>query len=296
MQESWCKPHGVDSNECHLGQPLLQFLQDKVITMIQLLLQPFSLLSSSQLSVMASSNVPFLTHDDDDDDDKAESDLELTEEELGATRKRRCHRRKWRRLHTTGHVIILLLASWGFVSLCLAIAQRITAQSWLFTFSAPDPYHPETLEPGRNTCHCGNTIKEALERGCVYDTMATAWLPPYCRDEELTAEFDRSGPGPGGQWSYFADKAGNVPLDRTEMARLGETKGSFWASRDWHIVHCLFYWQKFVRIRNTGVVMEERFDNLDHVKHCSRLIRNPVPDHFFLIEVPVRMNSSMDED
>ncbi|RDA95408.1 hypothetical protein CP533_3436 [Ophiocordyceps camponoti-saundersi (nom. inval.)] len=170
------------------------------------------------------------------------------------------------------------------------------AQQWLFSSSLPDPYHPETLEPGRNTCHCGNTIKEALARGCVYDTMATAWLPPYCRDEKLTAEFDKSGPGPNGQWSYFADKAGIEPLTTSQMAGLGETGGSFWASRDWHIVHCLFYWQKYVRMRETGVVMEERFDSLDHVKHCSRLIRNPIPDHFFLIEVPVRMNSSMDED
>ncbi|RDA88375.1 hypothetical protein CP532_5556, partial [Ophiocordyceps camponoti-leonardi (nom. inval.)] len=206
------------------------------------------------------------------------------------------HERKWPSLHTTAHVVVLALASWGLFSLCLAVAQRITARQWLFSSPLPDPYHPETLEPGRNTCHCGNTIKEALSRGCVYDTMATAWLPPYCRDAKLTAEFDKSGPGPNGQWSYFADEAGTQPLTTTQMASLGETGGSFWASRDWHIVHCLFYWQKYVRMRETGVVMEERFDSIHHVRHCSRLIRNPVPDHFFLIEVPVRMNSSMDEE
>ncbi|KAI1406923.1 hypothetical protein F5Y13DRAFT_207170 [Hypoxylon sp. FL1857] len=157
-----------------------------------------------------------------------------------------------------------------------------------------DVYRPDTLPTGLSLCDCGRTIREALLRDCVYDTLSTAWLPPYCRDDELTAEFDEAGPGPQGEWGYFADEEGTIPLNRTEVAALGETDGSFWASHDWHVVHCLFYWQKYHRMRDTGVVMEERFDSLRHVKHCGRLIRNPTPDHFFLIEVPVMMNSSKD--
>ncbi|OTA92519.1 hypothetical protein M434DRAFT_60995, partial [Hypoxylon sp. CO27-5] len=149
-----------------------------------------------------------------------------------------------------------------------------------------DVYRPDTLPLGLNLCDCGRTISEALLRDCIYDTLSTAWLPPYCRDDELTAEFDQAGPGPQGTWEYFADKDGKTPLNRTQVAALGETDGSFWASRDWHIVHCLFYWQKYYRMRDTEIIMEKRFDSLRHVKHCGRLIRNPTPDHFFLIEVP----------
>lgn len=156
-----------------------------------------------------------------------------------------------------------------------------------------DVYRPATLEPGFNICDCGNTIQEALDRDCVYDSMATAWLPPYCRDDELTAEFDRAGPGEHGEWAYFADEQGRVPLTKADLGLLGDTGGKFWVSRDWHIAHCLFYWQKYHRMRQTGAVMEDRYDRISHIKHCTRLAMNPVPNHSFLIEVPVTMNSSI---
>ncbi|KAH6641166.1 hypothetical protein F5144DRAFT_506199 [Chaetomium tenue] len=203
-----------------------------------------------------------------------------------------------------------VFAVWGLISLGLEASkvlhkmQSSEETPHVSPFSPPphldqisykiDVYRPATLPPGLNLCDCGSTIREARSRGCIYDTLSTAWLPPYCRDGELTAEFDNAGPGPEGSWEYFADKEGKVALDLEQVAALGETGGSFWASRDWHIVHCLFYWQKYVRMRTTNIVMEERFDSLHHVKHCTRLIRNPVPDHFFLIEVPVTMNSSKD--
>ncbi|KAM4064469.1 hypothetical protein HRG_005162 [Hirsutella rhossiliensis] len=233
---------------------------------------------------MASSSQPFLTPED-----RIESNMDTPDDEPKTSRKH-AKSRKTRRLYTTTQVTVYFLAAWGFVSLCLEAAQRILTEPPLA--AKPDPYHPETLALDLNICDCGTTIAEALSRDCIYDTMATAWLPPYCRDEELTAEFDRAGPGPEGAWSYFADANGTIPLNKTQMGELGETGGTFWASRNWHIAHCVFYWQKYWRIRKTGRVMEKRFDTLAHVKHCSRLILNPMPDHFFLLEVPVTMNSS----
>ncbi|KAK4204613.1 hypothetical protein QBC40DRAFT_331022 [Triangularia verruculosa] len=199
-------------------------------------------------------------------------------------------------------ITILTFAIWGLVSLLSQVSQALRPipkpQGCLQQHPSaleprPDVYHPETLRPGLNLCDCGSNIKEALSLGCVYDTLATAWMPPYCRDPELTAEFDLSGSNPDGSWPYYADKEGKVPLSVSEVAALGGTHKTFWAPRRWHIVHCLFYWQKYWRMRQTGAVMEDRYDRLTHVRHCIRLILNPEPDHFFLIEVPVTMNSSI---
>lgn len=158
----------------------------------------------------------------------------------------------------------------------------------------PNPYYPHTLKPGRNWCDCGKSLKEARSRNCTFDTLATAWLPPHCRDDDLTAAFDRAGPGPNGTWSYFADSLGEVQLQHSEIGALAEKNKTFWASKRWHVAHCLFYWQKYTRMRSTGVIMEERFDNLDHVQHCTGLImeEDPTLDNY-LIEVPVVMNSSI---
>jgi hypothetical protein len=199
---------------------------------------------------------------------------------------------RWQR-RSILHTLVYILAGWGVTSIFIRIGS-----SWSTSQQTPDlydVYRPKTLPPGLNLCDCGATIKEALSRSCIYDALATAWLPPTCRDDELTAEFERAGPGPDGAWEYFLDENGTVPLSKPQIAALGETGGAFWAARDWHIAHCVFYWQKLVRMRDTGAIMEARFDTLEHAKHCGQLILKPVPDHLLLLEVPVMMNSSGDD-
>lgn len=61
-----------------------------------------------------------------------------------------------------------------------------------------------TTEAGFVSCSCGESVAEAISRGCKYDLLASAWLPKQCRDDELSAEFDRSGPGLDGEWTYVS--------------------------------------------------------------------------------------------
>ncbi|KAI2863428.1 hypothetical protein CBS147343_2015 [Aspergillus niger] len=199
--------------------------------------------------------------------------------------------------------ITYLLAVWGFISVCYNTYRLISTSLSPHTPSPdaaktqevdsnPHDHHPEALPHGLNVCDCGTTIEEALSLNCIYDSLSAAWLPPYCRDDELTAQFERAGPGPNGTWSFFYDENGTMPISKAEIAALGETGGSFWASEEWHAAHCLFYWQKYYRMKDTGVILEARFDSLHHVKHCTQLIMDPGPGYFVLIEVPVVMNSS----
>ncbi|KAK0714688.1 hypothetical protein B0H67DRAFT_578809 [Lasiosphaeris hirsuta] len=242
---------------------------------------------------MDSSSTPFLTANNSMDE-PGDSRYEDAEPDPAPKRGRPSSQR--RHLSTTFHAISYLLAIWGFAALLLQLTHHsLLASSLPLTRPAPDVYRPSTLPAGLNICDCGSSIQEALSLGCVYDMLATAWLPLSCRDDALTAEFDRAGPGPDGAWSYFADEEGAIPLTISEVAALGGTgNNTFWASRQWHVVHCLFYWQKLWRMRNTGAIMEERFDNMAHIRHCGTLILNPHPPaRDRLVEVPVMMNSSM---
>lgn len=188
------------------------------------------------------------------------------------------------------YVIVLLLAIWGCISICLEIYHAVRP------VNIADVYRPATLERDRNLCDCGNSVREALSKHCIYDSMATAWLPPYCRDDELTAEFEASGPGINGSWPYFADANGTTPISKAQIAALGDGEQIFWSSRDWHVAHCLFYWEKYVRMRDTGAVMERRFDRIAHTRHCRRLALKAMPNHNLLIAVPVRLNSRIADD
>ena len=241
-------------------------------------------------STMAIPSTPFLSGSD-----RSESSIDLHDVEFTTKRWKR-NRRAWQPLWIVVRLVVALLACWGVLSLFIEIFQPDRSQPWLSFMPQPrppNPYYPETLRPGLNTCDCGKTIKEALSRNCLYDSLAAAWLPPYCRDEELTAEFEVSGPGPEGQWNYYADEAGTIPMTMSEMAELGETGGTFWALRDWHIAHCLFYWQKYTRMRETGVIMEQRFDHIAHVQHCQHMALKPKPVPSYLVEVNVVMNSTL---
>lgn len=119
-------------------------------------------------------------------------------------------------------------------------------------------------------CSCGDSVAEAISLNCKFDSLAAAWLPPKCRDEELTAKFDISGPGPNGAWSYFSSPEGTKELNTEEIGLYADSPGKlYWATHEWHLMHCFFYWRKLVRSRFTGVIVEPRYDNEAHAVHCS---------------------------
>ena len=45
-------------------------------------------------------------------------------------------------------------------------------------------HHSSDSQMPLTSCDCGPSIAEALNRGCKYDSLAAAWLPPHCRDDE----------------------------------------------------------------------------------------------------------------
>jgi len=90
------------------------------------------------------------------------------------------------------------------------------------------------------SCSCGGTtVAEAISRGCVFTPLALAWLPPHCLDMELSNDFDKLGPLPGGEWPYWADRNGTTRISREEMGLLADVNGAFYTTQEWHIMHCM---------------------------------------------------------
>ncbi|KAH9900071.1 hypothetical protein F4778DRAFT_154258 [Xylariomycetidae sp. FL2044] len=186
--------------------------------------------------------------------------------------------------------LVILLALWGFLSL-LPIPLPLPFRATTTTSSSLQPsgqqqqqqqqqqqhQHQEEdfAAPTYPSCSCGGTtVAEARRRGCIFTPLAIAWLPPHCVDVDLAAEFDRQGPGPDGAWDYWSDVNQTRRLSREEVGMLADKDGGvFYATQDWHVVHCVYTWMKHYRSRWTGVTIERRSNGLDHIGHCKEVLK-----------------------
>ena len=127
-------------------------------------------------------------------------------------------------------------------------------------------------------CVCGNSTQEALSLGCKYDSLATAWLPAECRDDELTAEFELAGPNADGSWPYYADHDHTIELDLEQVAMLADQPGAMWYSTwEWHVKHCAFYWRKQWRAWQEGRgLLEMENSRFEHIVHCEKTFLDKV--------------------
>ncbi|EGX92881.1 hypothetical protein CCM_04253 [Cordyceps militaris CM01] len=123
-------------------------------------------------------------------------------------------------------------------------------------------------------CNCGDSVAQAVELNCQYDTLAAAWLPPHCRDDELTAEFDAFGDGPNGTWMYWADAQHTKAIAVQDLGALADRPrgGPFYTTHRWHLMHCFFYWRKSIRAKSRGTMLELRYENDGHAKHCAQML------------------------
>lgn len=160
-------------------------------------------------------------------------------------------------------ILLLILA----IPTMVTLFQQVP-QSW----QSHNQQQPQATTPLPG-CNCGTSVAQALQLNCKYDTLAAAWLPDHCRDDELTDLFDRSGDGPNGTWTYWADFNHTQVLSVDQVGALADLPegGSFYMTHRWHLVHCMFYWRKHIRSRMVGLTLEPRYDTESHVQHCFKM-------------------------
>ncbi|KAH7087064.1 hypothetical protein FB567DRAFT_549476 [Paraphoma chrysanthemicola] len=154
--------------------------------------------------------------------------------------------------------------------------------STFFTFShslhPQDPYHVtydsnHTAQYSQPPCYCGDSVAEARSLSCIYDELSAGWLPPHCRDDELTAEFSSLGDNPLGGWLYWADTNHTIPLTLDEVGEYADRQPeNFHMSYEWHRQHCFFLWRKEHRMKARGGVFDPRSDSEHHVLHCIGIL------------------------
>ncbi|KAF4999671.1 hypothetical protein FDECE_11425 [Fusarium decemcellulare] len=145
----------------------------------------------------------------------------------------------------------------------------------------------------KHVCFCGDSVADAINLGCKYDFLASVWLPPHCIDEELSAEFEKAGPGKNGAWTYYADSFGTKQLAVQDVPSYADRPGGlYYATKEWHLVHCFFYWRKQIRSSSTGVTVEPRYNNEGHAIHCGKMLYQNAT----MQDVATLMGAALDSD
>lgn len=173
---------------------------------------------------MDQSTIPFL-HKTDHDDEDARLPLSVPS--------------KITKLRAFANIPLYTLAVWGTISLLI--------QTQSLIFPPMDVYRPFTLLQDDELCAYDPSSKD-----CVYDSLAAAFLPPYCRDDALTAKFESSfaPPSPlryllpttrgtamtimapqGMSWPYYLDANRTEAIGVEDIASMG-ANGIFWATRE----------------------------------------------------------------
>jgi len=192
---------------------------------------------------------------------------------------------------------------WKFVIICVGVvgfdlcvratifvAQKISSSHQYANSAALS--NVEGFKTRIGDCYCGHSIAEAKSLGCSYDALAIAWTPPECTDQELTDEFNHAGPGPNGNWAYYADRNGTLPLTGYDVSMFSDTNNYFYATHEWHLVHCNFSWRKLFRSQWTGVIMDREKLSLEHIAHCG-MLEGPKYHHLELQAIRTQLRNSL---
>jgi hypothetical protein len=129
------------------------------------------------------------------------------------------------------------------------------------------PSGPLSWSQHFETLPCGKTPEEARARGCEFDMLVTAWLPPRCIDRDLTQEFMDLG-----KWQFYTklhggeeDKFGTYDPDF-----MGSVNHTIWTTRSWHTTHCLFMFKKMGRALVNGWTVDAEAVSMPHTEHCMK--------------------------
>jgi len=167
--------------------------------------------------------------------------------------------------HSSGHEkiavrpkfpTILVVITSSFVLISLTIATYIFA-------SKPASQFPQLDLSDTKTC--GVTPTQARSNGCLFDVVSFSWLPPACYDAVLVDDFLAVEP-----WEWFLDPLGTQPV-LLEAVQRGEGS-EMYVSWRYHIVHCVFMWQKLHRALDNGRVIDAYIGNYNHTSHCGHML------------------------
>ena len=129
---------------------------------------------------------------------------------------------------------------------------------------------------------CGSTPAEAKERGCIFETTLSLWVPPECYDFELETIYLQQ---PG--LKYYRDVNLTEEVSLREV-KTGESIGWF-VPWDHHVRHCSFAFRKLHRAAAYGKKIDGYVLQYAHTEHCLKMMTEPEDWRSSITQFDMRM-------
>lgn len=138
---------------------------------------------------------------------------------------------------------------------------------------------------------CGSSPAEAVEKGCVFDPMAAAYLPPACYDRELflqaqhesTSNYlswklnDPYTPRPAPEtFEWFIDQDLTIPIAQSDIPTTSLFQAFTWER--YHIAHCEYVATQLLKAARRisqgekNVYVNSGALNEAHRRHCRYVL------------------------
>ena len=112
---------------------------------------------------------------------------------------------------------------------------------------------------------CGVTPDEARARGCLFEPMQRAWIPPECYFPKATEDYDTFR-----DRKWYLDTKMTIDAD-VEKLEAGEVPVAY--TRYWHDEHCTYLFRKLALAVDMGKNMiNSKALDIEHSNHCALAI------------------------
>ncbi|PVI01721.1 hypothetical protein DM02DRAFT_613432 [Periconia macrospinosa] len=121
---------------------------------------------------------------------------------------------------------------------------------------------------------CGKNYSTAVAAGCVFDVLATTWVPPECHNATLFNEYTSRLPKPlFYRWPNLTEPLSEDPKELV-------THETIWSYGEFHTAHCLYLLQcgalaaAKVSAGHRNVLANNHATSLWHIAHCTKNVFN----------------------
>ncbi|KAJ5055174.1 hypothetical protein J3E72DRAFT_175452, partial [Bipolaris maydis] len=114
--------------------------------------------------------------------------------------------------------------------------------------------------------NCGNSIEDAIAKGCSYDPLTLTWLPKPC-SREGAADFATANNG--NSFYYYTDRH-----KTSKILDLGSRLGTniYWSTAGEHLAHCAFIIIRKAAAEENNEPLDHLSSSFHHTRHCALML------------------------